>query len=413
MYSLHPESASNVPYQTNDAHYNSGHSKSGFTLIEFMFVLLLSGVVVGATLSLFDQFREQKRIEENIDAVARLNGAIQSYFIKFGHYPCPAALTEIPGDVNFGSATDCYDSSATGVVRSTRFMDTDFDSVPDTNVAIRWGSVPFRTLTINQPPTGRIVRFSESDSYDPYNRRYSYIVTEKQATLDYQEGGGALYVEDEHGRYITDNEDFILVSHGPDGIGAYTPGGIVERPCGSEPGKDEENCNGDYKFIQAPIYLSEGTSHFDDSLTFMTWFPYYLWQQSDVDPQDIHNKNTGNVGIGTKSPQAKLHIEDGNFSAFFWPDWGDPTTKVGSVGAENLCDPTKTSCFSPGLFGTGSKAECGSGRINNGIRFASGACTDADMNTMSHGCGPDEYIKSMTYNVTTQQLSFTCLNPRL
>lgn len=394
---------------TNSAAIKSG----GFTLVEFMMVLILASVVVGASLSLFDQYRKQQDIEDNLSAVARLNGAIQSYFLKYGHYPCPAPLTALPGDVQFGSATDCTDTSPGDYIRASRNMDTDFDSIPDTIRTIRWGTIPFRTLTINQPPTGRIVRFSESDSYDPYKRRYSYIVTEQQATLSYQEGAGALHVVDEHGKDISDGEDFVIISHGPNGVGAYSTGGQIEVPCASATGIDEENCNGDHKFIQAPLYLSEGSDNFDDSLTFMTWIPFYLWQQSDTNPMDIHNKNTGNVGVGTKAPEAKLHIKNGNFTSFYWSDWADENTKEGKVATENLCTQDASRCFPPALVGTGSTAACGSGRFAHGIKYASAACEDFNPASVTHGCGTDSYINKMVYDIPTQTMSFECLNPRL
>ncbi len=62
---------------------------------------------------------------------------------------------------------------------------------------------------------------------------------------------------------------FALVSHGPDGLGAYLGNGTLNRN-GAAAGRDAENADGDRTFIDGPANLNAGGNHFDDIIRWMT-----------------------------------------------------------------------------------------------------------------------------------------------
>lgn len=193
-------------------------------------------------------------------------------------YPCPAEYTLAVTDTNFGKSVafvngytaDC--SNTTGDSATPGYTTGNRLRVMSTNVVM--GMVPVQTLSV--------YGISLNDAFDPWNNRIMYVVN-RQYTL----GGTVSAANVANNPALTDirtgytlaQPDFILISYGRDGVGAYkkgdttvayniqsiacTNGGAIAR---------HENCDTDGTFVVGPTYTAPtatSATYFDDVLT---WF---------------------------------------------------------------------------------------------------------------------------------------------
>lgn len=231
-------------------------------------------------------------------------------------FPCPAAPEIGPGDANYGverrNLTNGSCQEGQGVVR----VDT------GGNRYVYIGSIPTTTLAI-----------SSNLMLDQYGRRLTYAVSDSVSHSRPTPGarGGALGGQNNPAGDITvqivnnagaartvNGVPFVVIGHGANGMGAYSPGGVIGTPCtGSS--KDAENCNNDAVFVEANSYRGDSivsNNFYDDTLV------YSLRGIADkedywglgIDTQDIMNMNTGRVGVGTATPRQKFEV-NGNILA--------------------------------------------------------------------------------------------------
>ena len=94
----------------------------------------------------------------------------------------------------------------------------------------------------------------------------TYAVTAIQATDGeiYYEYDGKIIVRDSNGNVITNEASHIFVSHGKNGIGAYSEGGGVGKLCNDAPVNERRNCDNDGVFVDT-LLIGED---FDDYITF-------------------------------------------------------------------------------------------------------------------------------------------------
>lgn len=182
-------------------------NEHGFSLLETAIVMVLIGLVIAPAISIYHTQRikaDWDGTEKNVDAsVDELGG----YRSVYGHYPCPASRTAIPGDVNYGHE-DCTVHPVDTCVGGT----CTFTS----NIAgqqVLAGSIPFKTLNLQ-----------ESETYDKYLNRLSYAVTldlTDSTTFDLA-GGGIDIIDKTNVSIITppNRAHFIVLSHGPNQVGA-------------------------------------------------------------------------------------------------------------------------------------------------------------------------------------------------
>ncbi len=221
---------------------------------------------------------ENKALEE-IDQVKQ---AIERFRVQNGRYPCPARINLTPDDAGYGqeakNATDneCFSGADAGYAQSTNIAGDGFARVsPDNNwnSSVLIGAVPFVDLGID----GKF-------AVDKWGNKYVYAVTEILATdvngttpsnlADDAPSGvtippslrGAIQVNDAFsGAIITPYNadanlnraaDFIVLSAGPDGNGAFNKNSKAQQPCltsgiGS---KEAENCD-----FNDNIFVTSGT----------------------------------------------------------------------------------------------------------------------------------------------------------
>jgi len=381
----------------------------GFSLVEFTIVLLLIALFVAGAARLYGDYQQRQMLERNANAILVMKQAIDSYFIVNRHYPCPAPLTARPGDAGYGRSLDCANTASGDYRLITRTdLDYDGDGANDT-IRIREGAFPFmdvKEFMFNNNTTGRD-KPGGNDTLDAYKQQYTYVMTERQATINYADQAGGIRVLDEHNRVIANNGNFLLISHGVNGAGARMQDGSIRRACSDISGtKEFENCNGDATYVHALQSHAPGANYYDDQVGFLQWIPYYLWEQTDANPKNIHNINPGSVGMGVKNPTDKLHIKDGDLLAYrFWDD-GE-----GEVSATNICNDAGGDCFPPELIAGDIFPECGSMKVMTGIKEKEPLCENAFGSNFNSPCPANQYICRMRYVAASKSLTVRCMDP--
>lgn len=321
-------------------------SKNGFTTIEIAIVLLISGLMFTMAMQYYGIVKNRQAYDATKERQLEIDDALTSMMGIQGHLPCPADPTLPPTHPDYGKALPvcdiCIDETtrpflSDGVTPSnvictsegTRDIDGDGN-----NEFVLIGALPFKSLyeaTALLP-----VPFNQASGVDGYNNLYTYAVTEEMTSNSYTPINpvnpyiGAVHMIDENGVEMSDppsSAQYVLVSHGKNGQGAYTMEGtridncLVSstslpptpgyQPFGSVAGlnPDIENCdNNDGVYTKALLSLNDEDSYFDDIVFFRNRSSTGLWRGSPGANTHIYNANLGDVGIDTTNPMAKLHV---------------------------------------------------------------------------------------------------------
>ena len=121
---------------------------------------------------------------------------------------------------------------------------------------VRIGAVPYKDLKIQ-----------EETQEDSWGNKLLYAVTEQltDASL-YMSRTGEIPINNADGA-VTAEAAFVVLSHGPDGRGAYrNKTGGVYQACSAEAGLGQENCDDDGTFWQDLLNTTTGASYYDDQL---------------------------------------------------------------------------------------------------------------------------------------------------
>ncbi len=237
--------------------------QSGFTLVEIAVVMIIGGLIIGSLASSLVIYQSTQLKKETENRLEIIQEALQQYLDINQKYPCPADVNVAPDTAGFGTE----DSGGVCTLAP----------VPGETISVggvRIGSIPTRALSI-------------PDEYaaDAWGNRFKYAVTEALASPGgFVAGAGAISVVDSGGLSllnIPNQGHYVVVSHGPSGLGAITlqgvagaacPGAVTPPPPAPAPAGatyDAENCNDDTRFLRT-INFSEqaGTQFFDDFLIF-------------------------------------------------------------------------------------------------------------------------------------------------
>lgn len=327
-------------------------NKNGFTVLELTLVLVIFGMVSTTVFYALATYHQQAAIEKTKQAIDALTQALLEYKAIYGMYPCPADPAMGPGNVNYGREirttgggpstfgvtatffTDACRANGPGGAPPIRVvstatpapLDTDGNGVTDTVVI---GSVPFASLidpddnrATNDGVSSGVAGFSEAMTYDGWGNKIEYAVSENLTNARlYTDFDGAVQVVDENDASVLEPgqyAQFVLVSHGENGRGAYTRAGTLVQACPvatmpvaiapdvATAVNETENCDySDDKFL-AGLRNDRGHSFNDDRVKTVISENSNLWVY--VGPTSMINKNPGFVGIGTNTPAYTLDV---------------------------------------------------------------------------------------------------------
>lgn len=240
----------------------------------------------------------------------QLQRSVKDYYIVNGQLPCVASLQDAPGSTDFGVANpDCATSASTpaGTFRTG-------------SPAVRIGMIPTRTLGL-----------PDSAASDKYGNRIVYAVTELLTDSNqFGAENGGITVWDMNDNAILTDAAFYISSPGRDRKGAYDYQSTAAPniACSPAANLDTQNCDfANEVFRDAPYNNGDIDDTFFDDLT--AWTPKFhltgmtassdtLWAANgDTNLYSVgtdENTSNTNVGIGTASPQAGVHVARGNRS---------------------------------------------------------------------------------------------------
>lgn len=296
----------------------------GFSLVELSVILMIVGLLGAAAMETYRTWLQIKIAGDTESHRNLATNALTFFVANYGRLPCPAKPGLLPTDPAAGQE-DCLttvvgNGCLSGLCRIDGARDADGDGALD---KVLMGSLPYASLGL-----------SIAEGVDGWRNKITYAVTEKlTATATYAEDKGAINIKESVRDSSTGvlpvptnkaNTDvgplsirsfmFVMLSHGPDGKGAWSYQGAQITPCGTYNvnGYDSENCDGDAEFINADpatgiVNRVTGATYFDDAFTvYKVNRDNDKWSYSTT--TSMKNKTGGRVGIGVKVPGADLDV---------------------------------------------------------------------------------------------------------
>lgn len=311
-------------------------SQAGFTLIEIAIGLILMGLVLIPSITLYMDFKKNKdwiKTEEHIRAVESKVGGFNS---NYGRYPCPASMTAVRGAANYGfELANCLTNApATGTCAGGICAYNNGGSV------VLVGAVPFKNLNL-----------LEEQAYDAYNMKFSYAVTlDLTDTSTFTVNGGAIGIvsADDTTRSalgIPDSAHYIVISHGPNRAGAFSAT-TVQIPCTDGSAVEQENCDADAVFVTGEI-----SQNYDDRTAFFDGVLPTEWKKQTSTSNDIFLKDSNSIALGAANT-TNLNAADNVLVRNVGSGTGTAISET-SYFVERLCEfgaAANGDCFEPSLL---------------------------------------------------------------
>ena len=367
--------------------------ESGYSLIQVAIGLIVIGLFVAMSGQAYVLYTKNKQVMTTQERVTEMVAAIQGYRQLYGRYPCPASMLADKDDVNYGHETDCTDTSvAVGDCNGGICIETAIDGAPYTisngvtitttdrdaaltNPRVRLGAIPFRLLQLDERRT-----------YDAYGSRFLYAMTESMADPDlFRELNGAIHIVNANGEDLINppgTAAFVIVSPGPNGLGAYSAQGAQSAEC-IDTVLDGENCrNFDPLAVITPptltnpsfaIFASDyrmdvaAADGFDDVIEYFAESANPLWKRTTANLENIEALVDQSVGVDSVAaaadafevPQGVIGYDhDNNVATPVITQRGGIRVQnaTDTVQAEAYCDYNGLNCFDPRRLG-GTAAE--------------------------------------------------------
>lgn len=229
----------------------------GFSLIEMAIVLFIIALLLGGLLPTISGQIEQKNRNETRKQLDEIQQALFGFALTNGRLPCPADPTTPSGQSN--------------VALVPAGMEYRNPGAPNACVNVvgnsAWGVLPWATLGVNET--------------DGWGRRFTYRVTSSFADTTDGTGcagtvavgtsfqlcsSGSLTVQSSFGgNIIAPNLPVIIISHGTNGLGAYSSLGQKITPIPGAGTDEGENTDNNDNFVSHEI-----RPDFDDQVVWIS-----------------------------------------------------------------------------------------------------------------------------------------------
>lgn len=250
----------------------------GFTLIEIAIVAVVIGLVLSMGLSALNPIRQQQKIAETIEKLRRIEDALKVYAIDYGCMPCPAdgalASTSVNDHGRSLANGATYDDCVVTAAQTCSVTAAD-QVVPWINLGLAeelvtdgWGNrIAYHLSATGNPGVeDRRVGWSDETPCADAASLPSYEGGMCRASTTYPTG--TFTVEEADGNDITAAGVFVLISFGPDGLGARAAITGTQRSAAT--GTQAGNTDGTSPFVQDDRIDVAGTSYFDDIVRWST-----------------------------------------------------------------------------------------------------------------------------------------------
>ncbi len=227
--------------------------QSGFTLIEMAIVLMIVGLLLGGILVPLSAQMDQRNNSDTQKSLSEIKEAIIGYALANGRLPCPATATIPTGQTNAGIALTTGSGSTLACSNATGVLPWATLGVSETDA---WGNrYTYRVMSDFADGVGSTTYGGCSPSPIPMLATFGLCSVGNLNVLSAASGGVT----------IAASVPAVIISHGKNGAGAYTPQG-TQLPRGSNP--DElENSDG----ILDNNYVSHlPTATFDDLVVWIS-----------------------------------------------------------------------------------------------------------------------------------------------
>jgi prepilin-type N-terminal cleavage/methylation domain-containing protein len=220
-------------------------NKNAFTIVELSVVLVIVSILISGYFAFTVKLGIDEKMRRNEAKMDKIVEAIQKYYNINGYIPCPAFRCDALDSSAFGKSGGATGSCSSGGAVCIYSTNT------ATNDEVLIGAVPVRTLGL-----------SDSAAFDEWGNRFRYstVLALAKTKTEFEETPvptNSIDVLNRSGASANANISghnsiaYVLISHGPNGVGAYGYyDGGVNISCSG--GAETENCDDDDTFLDAP-----------------------------------------------------------------------------------------------------------------------------------------------------------------
>jgi prepilin-type N-terminal cleavage/methylation domain-containing protein len=373
----------------------------GFSLVELAIVTMIIGILMVPLLNLYKVSSSGTRIRDTEKNLQLTSEALVEFAGNNERYPCPASLIIAPGQLNYGEP-DCRDGNGySGFTQPTTIgdcfagicrvagRDVDGDGTGD---SVLIGAVPYNIMNnggAGNPPllpasTANSELLPGNTTFDGWGNRLTYAVTEALTnSATYNPYSGGISVEDENGLSLLElpgTVHFVLISHGDDGVGAYTRNGTLVSNCNNG-ALDGQNCQrANATYVSALRSLASGPDYYDDMVRYISYTASTIWE--NVGQDAIFNAPGGKVAIGQEDAFAKLDV-NGNIQAV-------------QIHTQRFCGQggsAANECYTPSVIaGEEPLMQCPEGSLMTAIKYGRAVCEAVPPANMNSTCAAGQVV---------------------
>ena len=246
--------------------------QGGFSLLELAVVMTILALLLGSALMPLAAQNDMRTRRETDRALADIHDALIGFAVVNGRLPCPAAATIAAGTADAGAEAHIEGGCACTTATSDVAAAGGVTCAATTDAASVGGVLPWATLALPETDAWGhryTYRINTKFGRDPGQTAFGCTVTAPPllagfalctpATLTVNAAAGGP-------KAVSNGVPAIVVSHGKNGFGAFTPQGRQLAPAASA--DEAENADGD------AVFVSNAAS--DDQVI---WLPVHVLMQ--------------------------------------------------------------------------------------------------------------------------------------